>query len=150
MGRRSKKGTIHETERVIVTIPKHLSDILDYISEYRRLEKSVVFQQVLDYYIRSDEVVNEKRGIEAIINDYNKKIDTASEVTPTKWKYIRKFVYSDQQLLNTYLSIRDKYEIFDEFCEAMFERFVDEGKIDPNIAADDDEEEDEDQQPTGQ
>lgn len=148
MGRRSKKGTIHETERVIVTIPKHLSDILDYISEYRRLEKSIIFQNILEHYIKSDEVVNERRGIDAIINDYNKKMDTATEVTPTKWKYIRKFIYSDPTLLNTYLSLRDKYDVFDEFCEAMFERFVDEGKIDPNVVVEDDDEIDENENQT--
>ena len=87
-------------------------------------------------------MVNERRGIEAIINDYNKKMDSLSEITPSKWKYIRKFVYSDQNLLNTYLNLRDKYDVFDEFCEAMFERFVDEGKIDRNVILDDEDEED--------
>jgi len=129
MGRRSKKGTVHETERVIVTIPKHLSDILDYIAEYRRLEKSVTFQTILEHYIKSDEVVNEKRGIDAIINDYNKKLDVDTQITPIKWKYIMEFVYDDQKTLETYLRVREQYDLFDEFCEAMFAKYVREGKI---------------------
>ena len=144
MGRKSKKGTLQETERIIVTVPKHLSEIFEYIAEYRRYEKSTVFQQILEHYIRTEEVTNERRGIDAIINDYNKKIDSATEVNPSKWKYIRKYIYSDPGLLETMLKLRDNYELFDEFCEAMLERFIDEGKINrADIKDDDDNDDDE-------